>query len=117
MSARNVARACTPNGLRVAMARARRAWRDSGRPGSRPRLATRPETRDAGFVHPVSGVVQEIQGGAVRGGKLANIELSAALLDGVVVAPGETFSFWKLVGRPSAARGFALGRSIRGGVV
>jgi vancomycin resistance protein VanW len=59
-------------------------------------------------------VVQEIKGTAFAEGKLANIALSAALLDGVVVAPGEIFSFWKLVGRPSAASGFAIGRSIRG---
>ena len=50
-------------------------------------------------------------------GKLANIRLSAARLDGVVVAPGEMLSFWKLVGRPSMAAGFQLGRSIRGGIV
>jgi vancomycin resistance protein VanW len=115
---RNVARACTPNALRVAVARARRASRDSGLLGSRPRLAARPKMPlAAGFEHRVSEVVQEIKPTAFLEGKLANIGLSAALLDGVVVAPGEIFSFWKLVGCPSVAAGFALGRSIRGGVV
>jgi len=62
-------------------------------------------------------VVQEIKPTAFLEGKLANIGLSVARLDGVVVAPGEIFSFWALVGRPAAAAGFALGRSIRGGIV
>lgn len=70
-----------------------------------------------GFAHPVTEVVQEIKPTGFLEGKLANIRLSAALLDGVVVAPGEIFSFWELVGRPSAAAGFAVGRSIRDGVV
>jgi vancomycin resistance protein VanW len=104
--------------LRVTVARARRAWLDSGFPGPRPRLAARAEAPAAdGFDHRVVEVVQEIKPTGFLEGKLANIGLSAALLDGVVVAPGEIFSFWKLVGRPSAAAGFAIGRSIRGGIV
>jgi vancomycin resistance protein VanW len=115
MSPRKVARAIAPNGLRLAVALSRRAWRDSDVRGSRPPLAARPETPPAsGFHHEVAEVVQAIKGTAFAEGKLANIALSAALLDGVVVAPGEIFSFWKLVGRPSAASGFAIGRSIRG---
>jgi vancomycin resistance protein VanW len=46
-------------------------------------------------------------------GKLHNLRLAAGLLDGVKVAPGEIFSFWALVGRPSQVRGFAIGRAIR----
>jgi vancomycin resistance protein VanW len=107
-----------PNGLRVAIARARRAWGDSGLRGSRPRLSARPSAPSAAaFDHRVSQVVQEIKPTGFLEGKLANIRLSAASLDGVVVAPGEVFSFWKLVGCPSAAAGFAVGRSIRGGIV
>jgi vancomycin resistance protein VanW len=118
VSLRKAVRAVTPNGLRVTVARARRAWGDSDLLGSRPRLAVRPETPSAtDFDHPVTEVVQEIKPTGFLEGKLANIRLSAALLDGVVVAPGEIFSFWRLVGRPSAAAGFAIGRSIRGGVV
>jgi vancomycin resistance protein VanW len=118
VSLRRAIRAATPHGVRVAVARMRRAGRDSGFPGSRPRFAARPGGAEAtGFDHQVIEVVQEIKPTAFLEGKLANIRLSAARLDGVVVAPGETFSFWKLVGRPTAAAGFALGRSIRGGIV
>ena len=106
-------RAATPSGLRVAVAQARRAWRDGG---SGICFATRSEAAPADFPHPLAEIVQEIKGGPFLEGKLANIRLGAARLDGAVVAPGETFSFWALVGRPSTAAGFQLGRSIRGGV-
>jgi vancomycin resistance protein VanW len=118
MSPRALLRAMAPNAMRVAVAQARRAWRDSGLVGSPPRLTVRHEAgAAAGFDHELLEIVQEIKGGAFLEGKLANIRLSAARLDGLLVAPGEILSFWKLVGRPSAAAGFALGRSIRGGVV
>lgn len=111
-------RAFAPNGLRVAVAHARRAGRDSGFRGKRLRFATRPESQTrTGFAHCVLEIVQEIVPNAFLSGKLTNISLGAARLDGVVVAPGETFSFWKLVGRPTTAAGFQLGRSIRGGAV
>ena len=112
MSLRRVVRAVAPESLRIAVARARRAWRDAG---SRPRVAAR--SAATGFDHRVLEVVQEIKPTAFLEGKMANIGLSAARLDGVVVAPGEMLSFWALVGRPSEAAGFATGRSIRGGVV
>ncbi len=115
MSLRRVARAVTPGPVRVAVARMRRTWRD--RQGERPRLAIRPETPATGFDCLVADVVQDIRPTGFLEGKLANIALSAARLDGVVVAPGEMLSFWALVGRPSAASGFAIGRSIRGGEV
>jgi vancomycin resistance protein VanW len=113
---RRFVRAATPDGVRVAVARARRAWRDSGLRGPRPRLAGRMDAAPADFPHEVVEIVQAIKGGAFPEGKLANLRLGAARLDNVVVAPGETFSFWALVGRPSRAAGFEMGRSIRGGV-
>ena len=113
---RRMVRAVTPGGVRLAAARARRAWGDSGLSGARPRLARRADLSVANFPHAIVSIRQQIRGSAFREGKLANIRLGAARLDDVVVAPGETFSFWALVGRPSAAAGFRLGRSIRGGV-
>jgi vancomycin resistance protein VanW len=110
---RKMVRAVTPGGLRVAVAQARRAWRDGG--AGTP-FATRSGAAPADFPHPLAEITQEIKGGAFLEGKLANIRLGAARLDGAVVAAGETFSFWALVGQPSAKAGFRLGRSIRGGV-
>jgi len=53
--------------------------------------------------------------------KVRNHALALPHLDGVLIRPGETFSFWRLVGRPSAARGFVEGMELshgraRGGI-
>jgi len=106
-----------PYALRVAVARARRAWEDKDLRGSRPRFARRPDAPATGFDHEVVEVVQKIKGTAYVEGKMANIALGASLLDGAVVAPGEVLSFWALVGCPSAANGFSIGRSIRADMV
>ena len=118
LSLRKAARALTPGPVRMAVARVRRGLGDCGIAGERPRLAERHAAAAAdGFPHRVVEVVQEIRPTGFLEGKLANIRLGAARLDGVVVAPGETLSFWALVGRPSAAAGFEVGRSIRDGLV
>ena len=50
-------------------------------------------------------------------GKLANLALAARRLNQTSLPPGKIFSFWTLLGEPSAARGFALGRAIRADVL
>lgn len=52
---------------------------------------------------------------ALQLGKARNIELACARIDGLVVRPGETFSFWRLVGKTSSRNGFQPGRVLRGG--
>ena len=47
--------------------------------------------------------------------KAENIRLACSRLDGVIVHPGETFSFWKLVGKTSRRNGFKEGRIISRG--
>ena len=42
----------------------------------------------------------------------ANISLPAMAIDGTVLAPGEWFSFWKVVGEVSLAKGYKLGGAI-----
>lgn len=41
--------------------------------------------------------------------KVVNLRLAVARLDGVVLRPGETFSFWRLVGRPTRRKGYVEG--------
>ncbi|SHI20622.1 vancomycin resistance protein VanW [Sporobacter termitidis DSM 10068] len=41
--------------------------------------------------------------------KITNLRLAAAKLDGVVVHPGETFSYWKLIGKPTYKKGYLDG--------
>ena len=47
--------------------------------------------------------------------KAVNLALAAPCVDGVLIRPGETFSFWRLVGDATARRGFREGLTISGG--
>lgn len=40
---------------------------------------------------------------------MANLKLAVSRLDGVLLYPGETFSYWRLIGRPSRRRGYREG--------
>jgi hypothetical protein len=50
-------------------------------------------------------------------GKVQNLRVAIAKLDGVEIPAGETFSFWKQVGRAGRARGFVEGRELREGCI
>jgi len=41
--------------------------------------------------------------------KIASLTLAASRIDGVIIEPGQAFSFWRLVGKPTAERGFLPG--------
>lgn len=49
--------------------------------------------------------------------KVTNLRLAIAPLNGIVIKPGETFSIWQLVGRPSKRRGFKEGMTLSNGQV
>ena len=53
------------------------------------------------LVRKLAGTDQELQRNKVR-----NLSIAVPLVSGTLVRPGETFSYWKLVGRPVASRGF-----------
>lgn len=44
--------------------------------------------------------------------KVINLRLASPRIDGVLIRPGEYFSFWHLVGRPSARRGYVEGMEL-----
>ena len=46
--------------------------------------------------------------------KAVNIKLACKGLNGLIIHPGETFSFWKSVGKTTTKRGFKDGRVIEG---
>ena len=50
---------------------------------------------------------------ALELGKVQNLRIAAAALDGLVVEPGEIFSFWRAAGRTSRAKGYVTGRELR----
>lgn len=41
--------------------------------------------------------------------KITNLRLAVDRLDGIILAPGETFSYWKLIGKPSRRKGYLEG--------
>lgn len=49
--------------------------------------------------------------------KIVNLRLACERLDGVLVGPGETFSFCRLVGRTTARRGYVAGMMLSDGAV
>ena len=48
-------------------------------------------------------------------GKVQNLRVAAALVDGIVLEPGEIFSFWAAAGRPGRSKGYVVGRELRQG--
>lgn len=52
---------------------------------------------------------------ALQENKAVNLRLSAPKVDGIIISPGETFSFWRLVGKDSAKNGYKEGLTISGG--
>jgi vancomycin resistance protein VanW len=50
-------------------------------------------------------------------GKRVNLALAAPCFDGLVLAPGQPLSFWRALGRVTAARGFRHGMELRGGCI
>lgn len=47
--------------------------------------------------------------------KVVNLRLAAQKLDGVLLRPGETFSYWKLIGAPTRRKGYLPGMILRNG--
>jgi VanW like protein len=52
---------------------------------------------------------------ALTAGKVQNLRLAIRDIDGVELEAGETFSFWRQVGRTTRRRGFVDGRELREG--
>ncbi|MFD1739208.1 VanW family protein [Bacillus salitolerans] len=49
--------------------------------------------------------------------KITNIKLAARKIDGILINPGEVFSFWKLVGKTTARKGYIEGMQLSMGEV
>lgn len=41
--------------------------------------------------------------------KIINLKIAVERIDGVIIQPGETFSFWRLVGKPTRRKGYVPG--------
>ncbi|WP_055668212.1 VanW family protein [Desnuesiella massiliensis] len=49
--------------------------------------------------------------------KVVNLKLAAEKINGVIITPGETFSFWRLVGKTSKKKGYKEGMCLSMGEV
>lgn len=49
--------------------------------------------------------------------KIVNLRIAAEKLNGVTVRPGEIFSYWKLIGKPTRRKGYVDGMVLRNGMV
>ena len=49
--------------------------------------------------------------------KITNLRLAIEKIDGVLINPGETFSIWQLVGRPTKMKGYLEGMTLSNGQI
>lgn len=47
--------------------------------------------------------------------KITNLKLAGACINGLILKPGETFSFWRLVGNPTERKGYLAGMVLNNG--
>ena len=49
--------------------------------------------------------------------KIENLKIAIKQLDGIVIKPGQTFSYWRLIGKPTAKKGYLEGMVLNNGKV
>ncbi|KGR77712.1 VanW family protein [Ureibacillus manganicus] len=49
--------------------------------------------------------------------KIVNLKIASSKIDGIIIGPGETFSFWKLVGKTTKNKGYIEGMQLARGEV
>ena len=83
-------------------------WRFSSSPFA---LEKSPVLLDFPIVNHRSLLLRRLEGAdmELQRNKIESLKAACRLVDSVLVRPGEVFSFWKLVGRPSVRRGFPPG--------
>ena len=47
--------------------------------------------------------------------KVKNLEIAGKKIDGIIIEPGEVFSFWNTIGKPSKSKGYLEGLTINTG--
>lgn len=88
------------------------AWRCSGKRYAR-RVATA-ERLPYRYLKHTSKLIRKLGDSdlALQHNKVINLKLAVAAIDGVIIAPGEHFSFCRLVGRPTLKRGYVEGMEL-----
>lgn len=57
---------------------------------------------------------QPIKSNPHTSNKLENLKIASSLINNKVIEPGQIFSFWNLIPRPTSKNGFKLGRNLIG---
>ena len=47
--------------------------------------------------------------------KVINLKIATRKVDGILLRPGEVFSYWKLIGKPSRCKGYVEGMILKNG--
>ncbi len=47
--------------------------------------------------------------------KIVNLKIAAQKLNGVIIRPGQVFSYWKLIGKPTKQKGYVCGMVLKNG--
>ena len=81
--------------------------------GHRGRLVKRSAERMSGRLQ--FGQVQALKSASYADNKRHNLVQASARINQLVIQPGEIFSFWALVGEPSARKGYLPGRTLVNG--
>jgi vancomycin resistance protein VanW len=55
---------------------------------------------------------QTIKNGTFHQNKIHNLKVVGGKINNLVIHPGEVFSFWKMIGKPSAKNNFKEGRNL-----
>lgn len=90
-------------------------WRREGPFAARRQTEPMPELQfrhETPLLRKLQGLDMELQRN-----KVTNLRLACARIDGVVLHPGETFSYWKMIGNPSKHRGYLPGMILVNGRV
>jgi vancomycin resistance protein VanW len=106
-------RRIVPLALRRHLAGARRRVQDRGLAFAHERAA--PGSLNA--LIPLASLTQRIFEAPRVGEKRVNLAKAAGLFEGLQIGPGQVFSFWAIIGEPSAAKGWQAGRTIINDVV
>jgi len=49
--------------------------------------------------------------------KVTNLKIAVSQIDGILLRPGEVFSYWKLIGKPTKQKGYVDGMVLKNGTV
>ena len=63
------------------------------------------------YIHHQTPLLRKLKGADMylQHNKVRNLKLAVERLNGIVIYPGETFSYWKLIGKPTKRKGYLPG--------